>query len=89
MLCSLCERLHNMGNRSSMQAMEPASMKNQRRDVVIGVQVVHTKHDDVVIAGADARVDAAFQPGACSTKEYGAGWGCPPIQLREAVAVAC
>jgi hypothetical protein len=63
-------------------------VKDQRAQVVVGVQVVHGQHDDVVVARLDLLGDAGLDPAAGRLEQDGAVLGDPPVQALEPALAA-
>src|SRR6185436_19766257 len=64
---------------------EPAAVEDQRGSVRVGVEVVYTQQDDVVVAGGDLPLDAAVQPRAGTVEQHAATIRGAPYEVGEPV----
>jgi hypothetical protein len=68
-----------------LQVTEPAGVKDQRPDAVIGVEIVHSQDGNVVVSRRDDSFDAGIQPATCRVAEDRAVYCCAPAKTGEPI----
>jgi hypothetical protein len=72
---------------SRFEPAELAGVEHQRPDAVIGIEVMHSQDDDVVIAGLVLGLRAALEPRTGPVEQDRPVAGGPPVEVFEPIAV--
>jgi hypothetical protein len=81
----IATRLMRASRIGYLQVTEPAGVKDQRPDAMIGVEIVHSQDGDVVVSGRHDPLDAGIQPAAGRVEKDCAVDRCAPAKTAEPI----